>query len=163
MLNMQGIKKPTFYAFKFLKELGETELKNSDSDSYVCVNENGDVQILLWNLNMPDETHSSDKILFRKKLPAKSIGMVELHVNNIQTGSYSRQIYQTGYKVNDPFTRYYEMGLPSQINPEQVKILKETSSGAPVHSSEIQIKDGVYKESIQMRENDVFLIKLRRI
>ena len=163
MLNMQGIKKPTFHAFKFLNELGKTEVKNTDQDSYVCMNENGEVQILFWNLNMPDETHTSDKKIFRKKLPSKSIGTVEIQVKNIQPGSYNRQIYQTGYKVNDPFTRYYEMGLPSQINPEQVKILKEASSGSSVRSSEIHIKDGVYKESIQMRENDVFLIKLSKM
>lgn len=163
LLNMQGIKKPTFFAYKFLNELGETELRSEDPNSYVCTNQQGEVQILFWDLRMPSVKKSSDKKVFREKIPASAVGTVKLHVKNIKSGMYLRQIYQTGFEINDPFTLYYDMGLPTQLTEEQVKQLKTASSGKPVSSKEIQINNEGYTEEIPMRENDVFLIKLIRI
>lgn len=162
LLNLQGIKKPTFYAYQFLSELGPYELYNTDSSSIICKNNGGDVQALIWNLTMPDLSHTSNKDYFTKDKPAKDLGIVNLEIRNINPGRYKMQVYQTGYRINDPFTAYYDMGLPSQISIAQVKKLKELSIGLPVEESEINIT-GKFLKSIKMRENDVFFIKLIKI
>jgi len=47
LLNYQTIKKPAFYSYKFLNELGNTELQNTDSESWVCKSANGEIQALI--------------------------------------------------------------------------------------------------------------------
>jgi xylan 1,4-beta-xylosidase len=48
MLNIQGINKPVFYAYQYLNRLGETELVNSDSASWACKDEHGNMQVLAY-------------------------------------------------------------------------------------------------------------------
>ena len=49
LMNYEDLKKPAFYAFKFLNELGQSELKNADPASWVCLNPDHSVQALFWN------------------------------------------------------------------------------------------------------------------
>ena len=59
LLNYQAINKPSFYAYRFLNKLGETELINNDETSWVCKNANGDVQALIWDFT---NTHPGDSV-----------------------------------------------------------------------------------------------------
>ncbi len=48
MLNIQGLKKPSFHAYWFLSKLGNSELGSGDNYA-VTQHENGIISILLWN------------------------------------------------------------------------------------------------------------------
>ena len=50
LLTLQGIRKPAYFAYQFLNRLGPTELVNGDAASWVCRDERGGAQILLWDL-----------------------------------------------------------------------------------------------------------------
>ena len=58
LMNTQGIKKSAYHAYSFLNVLGDTELSNSDSMSWVTKNDRGDFQLLLWDFTytLPDST-----------------------------------------------------------------------------------------------------------
>jgi len=163
LLTLQGIKKPTFYSYKFLGELGNTELQNIDTCSWVCKNEKG-VQALFWNLKMPfNDTTTYDDVYFSKNRPAADAGKVNVHIDHVPNGKYRLTIYKTGYKSNDPFTAYLEMGSPSNISLEQEASLKKISSGQPVVQQEITVKDGNFRRQFPVRDNDVYFIKLTRL
>ena len=49
MINYEDLKKPAFYAFKFLNKLGPTELVDTDPASWVCKSPDGCVQALFWD------------------------------------------------------------------------------------------------------------------
>jgi xylan 1,4-beta-xylosidase len=49
LMNYQDIKKPAFYAYQFLNRLGATELKDSDPSSWICTDNDGGVQALVWD------------------------------------------------------------------------------------------------------------------
>ncbi len=163
LINLQDIRKPTFYIFKFLAELGNTELINTDSSSIICKDNIGNVQALFWNITMPEMKGSSNKEYFRKDLPAANVGTAELRVRNIKPGKYKLEIYQTGYRVNDSFTAYYDMRLPSQITKEQVAKLKESAAGKPIEQSVVNISGAGFSKNIKMRENDVFFVRITRL
>jgi len=162
LLNLQDIKKPTYYAYKFMNGLGATTLKNSDASSYVSSSDNGDIQALVWNYTYPDTTYTFDQIYFIKEQPSKVKEQIELQVNNVKNGNYKVEVYKVGYKQNDPFTKYLEMGRPSQITREQEAELKKQSTGLPISTSNVVISNGVYKTSISLRDNDIVFIKLVR-
>jgi xylan 1,4-beta-xylosidase len=70
------------------------------------------------------------------------------------------EIYKVGYRTNDAYTGYVDMGRPNQLNRQQVEKLKE-ENGSPVAKQEIVIKPNtVYSREFDIRENDVILVNL---
>jgi len=162
LMNYEDLKKPAFYAFKFLNELGPTELRDTDPASWVCKSPDGSVQALFWNYTPivpPDGANDQD--FYRHELPAKDCGRVQLCLTNLPPGSYSLAICQTGYRANDVFTRYLDLGAPSQLTPGQVGVLREASNGDPEDVETIHVeKDRPFVRTFEMRQNDVYFVKL---
>lgn len=162
LMNLQDIKKPTYYAYKFLNELGSVALKNNDARSYVNTSNNGDVQALVWRYTYPDSTYTYDQLYFIKDQPSHVRESIELQVSNVKNGKYRVDIYKVGYQQNDPYTKYMQWGRPSQLSRAQEVELKQLSSGKPASSNSVVITNGVYKTSMQLRDNDIVFIKLTR-
>lgn len=165
LLNTQGIKKPAYFAYEFLNKLGETELVNSDQQSWVCTNENGDVQLLLWDFThtLPNDSINNQQY-YIQDLPALPKGKVEVNLNNISAGNYQLEIYQVGYKVNDAHTTYVQMGRPEQLSKKQVEALKAQGNGSPVSSKIITIDaSGTFITTVDIRENDVLMLNLVKL
>ena len=66
LLNVQGLKKPSFFAYKYLNKLGDLELKCNDEDAWVCKNDKG-VQALFWNYTCADQKNVSDQAYYKQK------------------------------------------------------------------------------------------------
>ncbi|RVT79728.1 glycoside hydrolase [Flavobacterium sufflavum] len=162
LLNTQGIKKSAYFSYYFMNKLGETELQNTDTSSWACKNAKGDTQILFWDFT---NTHPGDKELnqtyYAQVLPSQSKGKTKIEINGLKQGKYKVEVYKTAYKVNDAYTAYLEMQKPSQLTKEQVKILKEKSTGDAVESQIVQINsEGNFTKEFNTNENDVFLLNL---
>lgn len=164
LINYQGIDKPAFHAFAFLNKLGGTELVNTDSSSWACRSADGGVQILFWNFTNTHPGDSvNDQVYYLRDLPAKPKGKVQVHISGVPAGTYMLEIVQTGYRVNDPYTMYIDMGRPAHLTREQVAVMKAMNHGAPVKRELITVDtSGVYAIPIDCRENDVFLLRLIR-
>ena len=161
LLNVSGIKKPAYFAFQFLNQLGKTELKNSDARSWVCRDEKGGAQILLWDLTPPAGGKIADQVYFRQPHPAADKEAVEIKLAGVPPGKYELQVRWTGYRHNDAYTAYLEMGAPPQLTRAQEKILRAASRGGPESSRRIEINSaGEFSETLTLRENDVILLKL---
>ena len=75
LMNLQGIKKPTYLAFKFLNMLGKTELVNSDKQSWVCKDAKGNLTLMTFNYAHPIyEKDENNQGYFSKLVPAALIG-----------------------------------------------------------------------------------------
>jgi xylan 1,4-beta-xylosidase len=165
LINYQGINKPAFYSYQFLNRLGETEIKSNDPASWVCKNKQGDVQVLFWNFTL---THTADsvnnQVLYKRDLPSASAGKTKISLKNMSAGKYTMEVYKTGYKVNDPYATYLEIGSPSQLAPPQVDALKKNSNGTPVLTKIINAEAGKdLNLEFDMRENDVYFISLVKL
>ena len=83
---------------------------------------------------------------------------------HLRKGSYQLVAYKVGYRVNDVQAAWRDMGSPSQLTREQVQALRETSSGQPMIDEKIKIgADGQFVRDFELRENDVWLVELRRL
>lgn len=165
LINYEDLKKPAFYAFKFLNELGPSELVNADPASWVCASPDPSVQALFWNYTpIVPPAGTNDQEFYRHEIPARQIGRVMLAITNLPAGSYSLEIYQTGYRANDVFTSYLDLGAPSQLTPGQVEILREQSNGDPESVETIHIKNArPFVRAFSLRQNDVFFVKISPI
>jgi xylan 1,4-beta-xylosidase len=161
LLNLSGIKKPAYFAFQFLNRLGKTELKNSDARSWVCRDDKGGAQILLWDLTHPTGGKIADQVYFRQPHPAADKGAVEVKLTGVPPGKYELQQWRAGYHHNDACTAYLEMGAPAQLTRAQEQILRDASRGEAESSRPIEIKStGEFTDKLTLRENDVILLKI---
>ncbi|MDP4291502.1 MAG: glycoside hydrolase, partial [Bacteroidota bacterium] len=160
LLNLQNIKKPTYYAYKFMNELGSTMLKNEDNSSYICTSNQKDVQALIWNYTFTDTGSNFNQGYFIKEQPSTICQNAELEISNMQNGTYRVEIYKVGYHQNDPFTGYLEMGRPAQLTLKQEAEIKKLSTGLPADVDNIVINNGSFKRRIPLRNNDIIFIKL---
>ena len=164
LINYQSINKPAFYAYQYLNRLGGTELTNTDAASWACKKDDGSVQILFWNFTI---THPGDsvnnQVYYKRILPSKFLGKVNLQLTNLVAGKYILEVYKTGYKNNDAFTDYLEMGSPSQLTNEQVVRLKKVSDGSPIATKEIDVLPGkTLIHDFELHENDVYFINITK-
>lgn len=162
LLTIQGINKPAFYAYQYLNKLGGTELANADSRSWACKDENGGVQLLFWdftNTHPGDSTHNQKYYI--QDLPARSKGEVTVNLSNVPSGNYTMEVYKVGYRINDAYTDYIDMGRPGQLSKQQVEKMKKENDGRPVFTGQITVKSGRdFSHKLDIRENDVVLVKL---
>ncbi len=166
LINIGNIKKPTFYAYKFLSELGKTELQNSDTSSVLaCSEDKNNVQALFWDFTYPYHLMGKeiDNTYFKKLHPPKEKGRIKLSLNGLKNGKYKMQVYRIGYRNNDPFSTYYDMGLPNNITVQQRQQLEQASDGEPIENSMVAINNGKFEKSYEMKENDIVFIKLSKI
>jgi xylan 1,4-beta-xylosidase len=162
LLNTQGICKPVFYAYQFLNKLGDTELTNTDTHSWICKDSEGNVQLLLWDFT---NTHPGDsvnnQVYYVRDLPAKSKGKVKINISGIHEGSYTLEVYKIGYRVNDAYTTYFDMGKPKQLSRQQVEQIKKLNDGSPVSKEIVKVNAGnSFTKELDLRENDVYFVEL---
>jgi xylan 1,4-beta-xylosidase len=165
MLNTQGINKPVFYAYQFLNKLGKTELINDDKMSWACKDEKGNIQLLAYDFTY---THPGDstnnQVYYIRDLPSKDKGKLKVNILGVPEGNYSLEVYKVGYRCNDAYTTYFDLGRPNQLTKQQVEQIKKLNSGSPISGEIVKVKaDGVFSRELPIRENDVFLLNLIKL
>ena len=165
LLNYQDLPKPAFYAYKFLNQLGDTELENADPASFVCRDASGNVQVLFWDFTI---THPGPSIInqefYLADQPARALPAVEVHLQGLKPGMYKLQGRKVGYRANDVQSAWRDLGSPSQLTRAQVAVLQRASDGTPQLEAFVDVKaDGMFTHRFEMRENDVWFVDLRRL
>jgi xylan 1,4-beta-xylosidase len=163
LLTEQGIKKPAYFAYQFLNRLGPTELESSDSASWVCSDQQGNAQVLLWDLTHPTDGNIADQTYFHQIHPPKSKGNVDVRLTGLKPGNYQLSLWQVGFEKNDAYSAWLELGSPAQLTRAQEGELRAASTGKPEFVRAVKIvSDGSFEQSLSVRENDVLLLTLTR-
>jgi xylan 1,4-beta-xylosidase len=161
LINHQGIPKPTFWAYKFLAMLGNTELQNSDVSSCACVDDHGGAQILFWDITPPVGAQATGQDMLVHAHPLRGKGSITITIKNLTPGFHHMVTHQIGYKQNDPYTRCLELGQPIEVDKEMVAELKSLSAGMPTSEMTLEVKTGgTFSATFPLRENDVYLLVL---
>jgi len=164
LINYQGIKKPSFRAYELLNKLGPTKLQCTDPRSLVTKDSNGGVQALFWDFtnNIPD--HENNQAYYITDIKPSLKPAVKLRISNLVAGRYKVSVYRVGYRMNDPYADYFDLGRPSQLTRPQVEEIKRKNDGKPVNVETVQIRRGeTFVRDYAVRENDVFLVQLVRV
>lgn len=160
MINFQGLRKPSFYAYQFLNRLGREELAASDADSW-ATREDGGVQVLFWNY-APPQTKASNQVYFKRDLPSKPLGTARVALAGLPPGNYALNVYRVGYGVNDVYTDYFKMGSPAALTREQVSRLAARNDGRATATARLTIdRNAKFTRDLPLRENDVYLLTLQ--
>ena len=162
LINFQGLRKPSFYAYQFLNRLGNEELLSTDDGSW-ATRGGGSVQLLFWDYT-PPQTTESNQVYFKRDLVSRSVPDVQVSMAGLPPGRYAMEVHRVGYGVNDVYTDYLKMGSPASLTREQVSFLAQRNDGRPVLTERVRVgQTGVFLRSFPMRENDVYLVTLRSV
>jgi xylan 1,4-beta-xylosidase len=162
-MNYQEIKKPSFYAYQFLNRLGATELKNSDPSSWICADQDGGGQASVWDFtNTFPKSNMINQVFYKRDLPSQPKNKVTMSLTNLAKGKYTLELYKVGYRVDDAYDTYHDMGSPAQLSKAQVAEIKAKNNGAPLETKTVKIgRDGNFVQPFDLRENDVVMITLK--
>ena len=162
LINYEDINKPSFYAYQFLNRLGPTELKDSDPSSWICADNSGGVQALVWDFtNTFPLTNMINQVFYKRDLPAQPKNKVTLDLSHLRRGKYTVTTCKVGYRVNAAYATYRDLGAPAQLTKAQVAEIKSKNSGAPLEVKTVSIgRDGKFEHQFDLRENDVVLVTL---
>lgn len=162
MINYQGIKKPSFRAYEFLNRLGTEKLKTDSLRTIATKSKDGSVQALFWDFSntLPPETNNQAYYITDIKPKLKQ--NVKLKISGLKPGRYKLSIYQVGYRVNDPYAEYFDLGRPEKLTRDQVAKINLRCSGSPVKEEVISVGKGKpFSHDFNLRENDVYFVELK--
>lgn len=162
LMNYQDIKKPAYYAYQFLNRLGATELKSNDRSSWICADKAGGVQALVWDFtNTFPKSNMINQVFYKRDLPAQPKDKVTLSLGHLAKGTYTLELYKAGYRVNDAYATYRDLGAPNQLTRAQVADIKSKNNGAPLEKRTVKIgRDGKFEQQFDLRDNDLVLLTL---
>jgi xylan 1,4-beta-xylosidase len=165
LVNYEGINKPAFYAYQFLDRLGPTELECPDPASWVCADNSGGIQALVWDFTLTRPNPPvNNQDYYKRDLPSRAKSTVALSLANVPPGQYSMALYRVGYRANDAYAAYMDLGSPSQLTRTQVAYIKSKSDGRPESLSIVAVAaDGILHQSFDLRENDVCFVTLTKL
>jgi xylan 1,4-beta-xylosidase len=159
LMNPQGIRKPAWFAYKYLNAVRGRELACADPHVFAAT-EGGGVTALIYDWNQPHQT-VSNRPFYSKLHPASAATPANLRVTGVKPGAYRVQVRRTGFRSNDAYSAYIDMGSPKALNDAQVAQLQALTLDKPERDSRVRVgRDGAFSLSLPLRENDIVLVQL---
>jgi xylan 1,4-beta-xylosidase len=160
LLNPQGVRKPAFFAYKYLHALQGDSLRTTDPQAMLAT-QNGNVTAVIWDFEQPVQK-VSNRPFYTKLIPNHAATPVDLQVAHlVPNTAYRVEVHRTGYHANDAYSAYVEMGAPNSLKTEQVARLNELTRDLPETDKAVRSdSDGTIEFSVPMNSNDIVLIKL---
>jgi xylan 1,4-beta-xylosidase len=162
LLNPQGIRKPAYFAYRYLHALQGESLKTSDPQAMLAT-QDGDITAVIWDFEQPDQK-VSDRPFYTKLVPAHAAGPVQVQVAHlVPNADYRMEVHRTGYHANDAYSAYIEMGSPKELSTAQIAHLNNLTQDLPETDKKVRSNPaGALEFSIPMNSNDIVLVSLKR-
>src|SRR5262249_22932106 len=122
LINREGIRKPAFFAYKYLRALQGKELPTADNQAFVAT-DGTTTTAVIWDWQQPEQT-VSNRPFYTKVLPATDAPSAVITYVNIAPGKYRLQVKRTGFHKNDAYSAYLEMGAPATLSTQQLSQLQ---------------------------------------
>jgi xylan 1,4-beta-xylosidase len=160
LLNREGIRKPAFFAYKYLHALEGDSIVTSDPQAMISV-KGANVAAVIWDFEQPLQK-TSNRSFFTKLIPAQPATAVQLQVTHLPPRTaYHLEVHRTGYHANDAYSAYLEMGSPRDLTPTQVEHLNGLARDLPEMDRVVRCSArGTIDVALPMSSNDVVLLKL---
>ena len=137
------------------------EVPTSDAESFVAT-DTLQTAALIWDWEQPQQA-VSNRSFFTKVLPTSQAAATRIKLKSLTSGRYRLQVRRTGFRSNDAYTAYLEMGSPAALSDAQLQRLTTLTSDAPEQDRLVDVDAGGRIDlEIEMRANDIVLVTLRR-
>ena len=158
LMNPQGIRKPAWFAYKYLNALGDAQVKTTDAQSWVTRDADG-VQIVAWDFRQPVQA-KSNRPTYTAVLPTRATAPLSLDLQGLKPGNYTVTIQRTGFRENDAHTAWIELGAPKNLDAAQTARLQALTADRPTRQALRVPASGKASVAVPMRANDVVLVRI---
>jgi xylan 1,4-beta-xylosidase len=141
LIALGGIKKPSYYDFGLLHQLGDERLANSADNVLVTRSRNGDLEVAVWNIVDPGT-----------KGAAKN---VRLEFAGVPSGA-AITLSRVDGSHGDPMPAYRAMGSPQYPTMAQIAMLNAASALPPPTQEHLE-GTGL---TLQLAPNALVLVKI---
>ncbi|MBU5437842.1 helix-turn-helix domain-containing protein [Tissierella sp. MSJ-40] len=163
LINNNGLKKPSYFAYYFLSKLGEKIIEQNEE--YIITKSGEDIQILVYNHTYFDDlflngdtsalTNTERYLVYEEKAERE----VEININGI-SGKYKITRYQLNREYGSVFDEWIKMGTPENMTQEELNYLK--GKAYPKITVEYLNLDEYYKEKLYIPVHGIELMTLEK-
>jgi xylan 1,4-beta-xylosidase len=159
LMNPQGIRKPAWFAYKYLHALQGNAIPVADGQTWAA-SDGQTVSAVVWDFQQPVQP-VSNRSFYSKIIPNTDSAPLAVHFTHVKPGTYKLSLHRTGYRANDAYSAYADMGAPATLTPDQLTRLQTLTTDTPESTRTIKVgKDGRAAVSVPMHSNDVVLVTL---
>ncbi|WP_084579611.1 GH39 family glycosyl hydrolase [Sphingomonas azotifigens] len=159
LMNPQGIRKPAWFAYKYLNALHGREVATGDPYSIASV-AGGNVALVLWDWHQPVQP-VSNRSFYAKLVPAKPEAPADIRLAHLRPGRYRLRLFRTGYRRNDAFSAYIDLHMPATLRTQQVADLQQATRDLPERDETVTVPgSGRLQVRLPLRTNDILLLRL---
>jgi xylan 1,4-beta-xylosidase len=162
MMTREGIRKPVWFAYRYLAALQGKEVPSSDGYSWAAT-DGEQVQALVWDWRQPEQD-ASNRSFFGKPQPSRDAGTATVELRHLPPGRYQLTQRRTGFEINDAHTAYLKMGSPKNLDAQQLATLQGLTTDKPQVQRELRVgANGAATVTLKLRSHDVVLLSLKRV
>lgn len=158
LMNREGIRKPAWFAYKYLNAMRGQALATGDGYS-LAAKDGGQVAVLVWDWHQPEQK-VSNRPFYTRIVPAKAEAPAELAVSGLKPGRYRLRVQRTGYRHNDAYSAYIEMGMPKALTPAQLAQLQNATRDVPQDETVMVGRTGRMTYRLPLDTNDIALVTI---
>lgn len=161
LMNINGIRKPAWFAYKYLHALRGKEIPTADRQTFAAT-DGERIAAVVWDLVQPHQD-VSDRPYYTKVRPSAAAAPARISFAHLKPGRYMMAFYRTGFRHNDAQTAYLEMGSPATLSRSQLARLQALARDLPERRQTVRVgARGYFTVTVPMRTNDVTLVELDR-
>lgn len=162
LMTREGLRKPVWFAYRYLAALQGKQLPTDDGFSWAAT-DGTQVQAIVWDWRNPDQ-QLSNRSFFGKPQPSRDVGSATVELRHLPPGRYQLTQRRTGYEANDAHTAYLKMGSPKDLDAKQLAALQGLTTDRPEVQREVRVgAGGSATVTIKLRSHDVVLLGLTRV
>jgi xylan 1,4-beta-xylosidase len=165
LMNLDGLRKPAFFAYKFLADLYDDQIP-VETPRVIATKKSTNVRVLLWDYS-PPKADAPNIPFYQGDLPASDLPDAMLSFSGLAPGTYKVSRVGTGRHRNDVYAAYLAMGKPAgergHLAPDVLTKLRAASSGKAEALPDVVVgASGKAEVRLPMRTNDVWLLSLEK-
>lgn len=163
LINKDGLKKPSYYAYHLLNKLGREIIDRGED--YIITREGDDIQILAYNYVYFDNLFLKGDIsaldnkkryeIYEEKLTRE----VEINIRGL-SGKYKITRHELNREHGSVFDEWIKIGAPERMSKEEIEYIDGISR--PKITIEYMNIEGEYRNTIYIPVHGVELIELKK-
>lgn len=157
LMTPEGVRKPAWFAYKYLNAVRGQAIA-SDDDQVFAARDGSKVAVLAYAWRQPDQP-VSNRPFYTKPHPPAPAPALRLRLAGLKPGAYRLRARRTGYRANDAYSAYIDMGLPKTLTPAQLAQLQALTTDRPEVDKMVRVT-GEAVVDLPMRANDIVLVEL---
>lgn len=98
-MNREGIRKPAYFAYKYLHAVQGNEIPLHDSQAFAAADKDS-VSAVIWDFQQPQQK-VSNRPFYSRIVQAVPAAPLEVSFNHLKPDSYRLKVHRTGFRAND--------------------------------------------------------------